>query len=102
MAVLTAAFIVSAVSGVKRGIRALSNINMGLAGLLAVFIFIAGPTIFLLNFLPASFVEFFKDLGTMLVRNPNQGPETAEFMQNWRSEERRVGTEYKSSGSPCE
>ncbi len=83
MAVLTAAFIVSAVSGVKRGIRALSNINMGLAGLLAVFIFIAGPTIFLLNFLPASFVEFFKDLGTMLVRNPNQGPETAEFMQNW-------------------
>src|SRR5690625_650975 len=83
MAVLTAAFIVSAVSGVKRGIRALSNINMGLAGLLAVFIFIAGPTIFLLNFLPASVVEFFKDLGTMLVRNPNQGPETAEFMQNW-------------------
>src|SRR5690625_5209522 len=84
MAVLTAAFIISAVSGVKRGIRALSNINMILAGLLAVFVFIVGPTVFLLNFIPASFVEFFKELGTMLVRNPNQGPQTAEFMETWR------------------
>ena len=83
MAVLTAAFIISAVSGVKRGIRALSNINMILAGLLAVFVFIVGPTVFLLNFIPASFVEFFKELGTMLVRNPNQGPQTAEFMETW-------------------
>lgn len=83
MAILTAAFIVSAVSGVKRGIRMLSNLNMMLAGLLAVFIFVVGPTIFLLNFLPASVIEFFKDLGTMLVRNPNQGPEMAEFMASW-------------------
>ncbi len=83
MGVLTGLFILSAVSGVKRGIRALSNINMILAGLLAVFVFIVGPTIFLLNFIPASLVEFFKDLGTMLVRNPNQGPETAEFMASW-------------------
>ena len=83
MAVLTTLFIISAVSGVKRGIRALSNINMVLAGLLAVFVFIVGPTIYLLNFLPASAVEFFRDLGTMLLRNPNQGPETAEFMAAW-------------------
>lgn len=83
MAVLTAAFIVSAVSGVKRGIRMLSNMNMMLAGLLAAFVFIVGPTIFLLNFLPASIIEFFKDLGTMLVRNPNQGPEMADFMASW-------------------
>lgn len=83
MAILTALFIISAVSGVKRGIRALSNINMVLAGLLAVFVFIVGPTVYLLNFLPASLLEFFKDLTTMLLRNPNQGPETAEFMASW-------------------
>lgn len=83
MAILTALFIISAVSGIKRGIRALSNINMMLAGLLAVFVFIVGPTVYLLNFLPASLIEFFKDLGTMLVRNPNQGPEAAEFMASW-------------------
>ncbi|MGV8846694.1 BCCT family transporter [Tessaracoccus sp.] len=83
MGVLTSLFILSAVSGVKRGIRALSNINMVLAGTLAVFVFIAGPTIYLLNFLPASLIAFFRDLGTMLLRNPNQGPETAEFMATW-------------------
>ncbi|MGO1384654.1 MAG: BCCT family transporter [Arachnia sp.] len=83
MGILTGLFILSAVSGVKRGIRALSNINMVLAGLLAVFVFIVGPTVYLLNFIPASLVEFFKDLGTMLVRNPNQGPETAAFMASW-------------------
>ncbi len=83
MSVLTTLFIISAVSGIKRGIRALSNINMVLAGLLAIFVFIVGPTIYLLNFLPASLVEFFRDLGTMLLRNPNQGPETAEFMAAW-------------------
>ncbi|MPV49722.1 MULTISPECIES: BCCT family transporter [unclassified Pseudactinotalea] len=83
MAALTAAFIVSAVSGVKRGIRALSNINMVVAGVLALFVFIAGPTVFLLNFIPAGIIDFFRELGTMLVRNPNEGPETAEFMAAW-------------------
>lgn len=83
MGILTALFIISAVSGIKRGIRALSNINMVLAGMLAVFVFIVGPTVYLLNFLPASLLEFFKDLTTMLLRNPNQGPETAEFMASW-------------------
>ncbi|WP_245569805.1 BCCT family transporter [Gordonia shandongensis] len=83
MAVLTAAFIMSAVSGVKRGIRALSNINMVLAGLLAIFVFAAGPTVFLLNLIPAGIMEYFNELGTMLVRNPNQGEDTAEFMSTW-------------------
>ena len=45
IAVLTVAFVASAVSGVAKGIQWLSNINMVLAGLLAVFVFVAGPTI---------------------------------------------------------
>lgn len=83
MAVLTVAFIISAVSGVKRGIRILSNTNMVIAGGLAIFIFFAGPTLFLLNFYPAAILSFFQNLGIMLIRNPNQGPETAEFMASW-------------------
>jgi len=47
--VLTAAFVVSAVSGVAKGIQWLSNINMGLAGLLLLFILIVGPTIFIFD-----------------------------------------------------
>ncbi|MDR4533128.1 BCCT family transporter [Glutamicibacter sp. PS] len=80
---LTVMFILSAVSGVKRGIRALSNLNMVLAGLLALFIFLVGPTLYLLNFMPAGMAAFFGDLFTMLMRNPNQSPEAAEFMGGW-------------------
>ncbi|WP_295718853.1 choline BCCT transporter BetT [uncultured Halovibrio sp.] len=39
----------SAVSGVEKGIRRLSEFNMLLAALLVIFVLIAGPTIFLLN-----------------------------------------------------
>lgn len=81
--ILTAAFVASAVSGIKRGIRALSNINMVLAGLIGVFVFIAGPTLFLLNMLPASVAAFFADLWTMLMRNPAQGGDASAFMASW-------------------
>ncbi|SJN21665.1 High-affinity choline uptake protein BetT [Microbacterium esteraromaticum] len=81
--VLTAAFVVSAVSGIKRGIRILSNINMVLAGLLALFVFIAGPTLFLLNMIPASVSTFFGDLWLMLSRNASQGEASAEFVSTW-------------------
>src|SRR5690606_7269082 len=52
--VLTVLFIISAVSGVARGIQWLSNINMVLALLLAAFVFIAGPTLTMLNLIPTS------------------------------------------------
>ncbi|MFC8179737.1 MULTISPECIES: BCCT family transporter [Nocardiaceae] len=39
----------SVVSGVKRGLKWLSNINMALAAGLAVFVLIAGPTLFLMQ-----------------------------------------------------
>lgn len=83
IAVLAALFVISAVSGIKRGIRLLSNINMVLAGVLALFVFIVGPTIFLLNLYPAVVVEYFADLGTMLARNPNEGEDAAAFMSSW-------------------
>ncbi|MGI8394098.1 BCCT family transporter [Leucobacter sp. W1038] len=83
MGILTALFIASAVSGIKRGIRALSNTNMVLTGLLGLFVLIAGPTVFLLNLVPASIVDFVNQLGTMLARNPNQGEEASAFMASW-------------------
>ena len=80
---LTAAFVASAVSGIKRGIRALSNINMVVAGIIGIFVFVAGPTLFLLNIIPASVPAFFNDLWTMLMRNPEQGEDAAAFMASW-------------------
>ncbi len=83
IAVLTALFIISAVSGVKRGIRILSNVNMVVAGALGLFVLVAGPTLALANLIPASAVTFVTELGTMLMRNNGNGAETAEFMQAW-------------------
>jgi glycine betaine transporter len=49
IAVLTVAFVVSAVSGVHRGIQWLANTNMVLAVILLLFLFVLGPTVFILN-----------------------------------------------------
>ena len=53
IAVMTALFVISAVTGVHRGIQWLSNTNMVLAIILVLFLFVLGPTVFILN----TFVE---------------------------------------------
>ena len=60
IAVLTAAFVVSAVTGVHRGIQWLSNTNMVLAVVLITFLFLVGPTVFILN-------TFTESLGAYLI-----------------------------------
>ncbi len=83
IALLTALFIASAVSGIKRGIRLLSNTNMLLTGLLGLFTLVVGPTVFILNFLPTSLVEFFRQIPAMMTLNANDGPEAVEFLGTW-------------------
>ncbi len=83
MVVLAIAFITSAVSGVKRGIKMLSNINMVLAAGLGLFVFIAGPTLFILNYVPSAITTFISSLGPMLAVSGSAGPEAAQFMESW-------------------
>lgn len=81
---LTIAFILSAVSGIARGIQWLSNINMVLALVLAVFVFIAGPTLFMLNFLPTAIGDYIADLPTMASRTGIAGGEEMEaWLSSW-------------------
>ena len=47
IAIVTVLFIFSAARGLDRGIKILSNINIGVAGLLLLFILIIGPTLFI-------------------------------------------------------
>ncbi|MFI7020251.1 BCCT family transporter [Streptomyces sp. NPDC050164] len=49
IAVLTVLFVLSALSGVHRGIQWLSNGNMILAAVLLLFVFVVGPTVFILE-----------------------------------------------------
>ncbi|WP_307805469.1 BCCT family transporter [Streptomyces spirodelae] len=49
IACITAAATTSVVSGIGKGIKWLSNINMGVAAIIMLFVLIAGPTVFILN-----------------------------------------------------
>ncbi|HEX2072798.1 MAG TPA: BCCT family transporter, partial [Geodermatophilus sp.] len=84
IAVLTAAFVASAVSGIARGIQWLSNTNMVLALLLALFVFVVGPTIFILNLIPDAVGSYFSDLGEMAARTEATGGDAmAAWLRGW-------------------
>ncbi|AGP30129.1 BCCT family transporter [Corynebacterium terpenotabidum] len=84
IAILTACFVASAVSGISRGIQWLSNINMVLALLLAVLVFIGGPTLFILNVIPQTIGNFVGELPHMASRTASdEQPELQEWMAGW-------------------
>ncbi len=63
--VLTVGIVLSAASGVSRGIKWLSNTNMVVAFALVVFVFVLGPTVFMLDLLPSSVGAYLSDLVPM-------------------------------------
>lgn len=81
--VLTIVFTISAVAGIKKGIRLLSNANMTLVVLLACFALLAGPTFFLLDLLPVSLIAFVGNLPEMLTVFASQGSEETEYLTAW-------------------
>ncbi|MFD5428859.1 BCCT family transporter [Streptomyces sp. NPDC127084] len=84
IAVLTLAFVASAVSGVEKGIQWLSNINMVLALILAVFVFVAGPTIAVLDLLPTSIATYFGELPELAGRtDASSGSGVADWLGTW-------------------
>jgi choline/carnitine/betaine transport len=83
IAILTVAFVLSAVSGVAKGIQWLSNINMVLAIALALFVFVLGPTVFILNLVPTSIGSYVQDLPMMAARTGAEGKETSDWLQTW-------------------
>jgi choline/carnitine/betaine transport len=84
IAVLTAAFVASAVSGIGKGIQWLSNINMVLALVLAAFVFVVGPTVLILNLIPGAIGSYFSDVAQMAARTEASGGDAmAEWMRGW-------------------
>jgi choline/carnitine/betaine transport len=84
IAILTAAFVASAVSGVAKGIQWLSNINMVLAVVLAVFVFVVGPTVLILNLVPTAIGDYFRDLASMAARTEASGGDAmAKWLSGW-------------------
>ena len=82
--VLTVCFIASAVSGVARGVQYLSNINMVLAGLLALFVFVAGPTVLVLDLVPTSLGVYARDFADMASESGATGGQAMSYwLSHW-------------------
>ncbi|WP_232108313.1 MULTISPECIES: BCCT family transporter [Streptomyces] len=68
IAALSAAFVVSAFSGLHRGIKWLSTLNVVLAAALMAFVFLLGPTVYVLDTIPASVGGYLSNLLPMATR----------------------------------
>src|SRR5918998_1701518 len=81
IAILTAGFILSAISGVHKGIQWIANTNMVLAVFLLVFVFLLGPTVFILNTLTESIGDYLFNLIPMSFRAGAFSD--ADFVSGW-------------------
>ncbi|WP_083279305.1 BCCT family transporter [Corynebacterium sp. HMSC05C01] len=83
MGVLTIGFVISAVSGVGKGIRILSNINISLTSAAILFIFATGPTLLLVNLLPSGTLVYADRFFDMASRSLSWGEDTLDFQSAW-------------------
>src|SRR3712207_6719769 len=81
IAILTAGFILSAISGVHKGIQWIANTNMVLAVFLLVFVFLLGPTVFIMNTLTESLGGYLANLIPMSFRTAAFSD--GEFVSAW-------------------
>ncbi|WP_329402421.1 BCCT family transporter [Streptomyces melanogenes] len=65
---LSAAFVLSAFSGLHKGVKWLSTLNIVLAAALMVFVFLLGPTVYVLDTIPASVGGYLHELLPMASR----------------------------------
>lgn len=85
IAAITAIAVVSVMLGIDKGIRRLSVLNLGLAMLLMVFIFLVGPKLFILTGLADYTGYYLQNLvGTSFeVFNPDTQAEAAAWQASW-------------------
>jgi len=81
IAVLTICFVLSAISGVHRGIQWLSNTNMILAVFLLFFLFVLGPTVFILDTFVQSIGGYLANIIPMSFRTASYGD--SAFVSGW-------------------
>ena len=78
---ITAMATVSVVLGLDGGIRRLSELNLGLGLLLVTFLFIAGPTVFLMEAFVQNLGAYFQNIVSMTFRT--YAFEGSEWQSNW-------------------
>ena len=84
VSVLTLAFLLSAMSGVGKGVRIISNANMVLASALAIIVFVLGPTVAQLNMLPNTLGNYIQNFFEMASRTGTSADGSAgEWLSSW-------------------
>ncbi|WP_082380767.1 glycine betaine uptake BCCT transporter [Bacillus sp. CHD6a] len=83
MAIITVLFIVSATTGISKGIKYLSNINMSLAVVLFLAMLILGPTLFLLNMFTTTLGSYVQNVALMGLRLSPFDATEAAWTQGW-------------------
>ncbi|KHE72768.1 BCCT family transporter [Halobacillus sp. BBL2006] len=83
IAVVTVLFMLSAYTGLSKGIKYLSNANMGLAAILFVTMLIIGPTVYIANTFTDTIGSYIQTLPTESLRlNPNDAEEK-QWVMDW-------------------
>ncbi len=72
--------LVSVVAGLDRGVKRLSELNMGMAGALLLFVFIAGPTLIILSTIVSATIDYIYYLPGL---SNWVGREDLDFLHGW-------------------
>ena len=83
IAVLTACFVLSAVSGVEKGIKMLSNANAVAAGLLVFFLFVVGPTVFIMGTFTTTLGDYLTHLPAMSFNTGVYDSDASSWLGSW-------------------
>ncbi|WP_272479990.1 BCCT family transporter [Aquibacillus koreensis] len=83
LAISTVLFIISAWSGVGKGIKYLSNINMGLGFALLLLLFIVGPTLYILNMFTTTLGSYIANFFDMSFRLSPLNEARRTWIDNW-------------------
>jgi choline/carnitine/betaine transport len=83
IAVLTGCFVLSAVSGVEKGIKYLSNANAIAAGLLVFFLFVVGPTVFIMGTFTSTMGDYLTQLPSMAFNTGVYDSDASSWLGGW-------------------
>ena len=81
--IVTVMFMASALTGLDKGIKILSNVNMILAAALCLLVFVFGPTLFTLNLFTDTLGKYLQNFVNMSFRIAPLNPQNREWINGW-------------------
>src|SRR5690625_2709968 len=81
--IVTVLYLTSAMTGLNKGIKYLSNTNIVLAIALMLFLLFAGPTNYIMNLFTTTFGSYLQNLPSMSLRMTPFDPENSNWIKDW-------------------